>query len=126
MKKMNWRYAAAWIVVGLLIGFASGWWGRRVLHRGFHGEKRYERILERFSSRLDLTAEQKQQVAALLQSKRSKVDTLRSQTKPQFDDIRNSTDAEISRILTPEQQAKFEKMKARREERRRRHHHEEE
>ncbi|MBI2059512.1 MAG: hypothetical protein HYT87_07040 [Nitrospirae bacterium] len=119
----SWKTISASLAVGLLLGAAFGWWGHRMRLDSWRGEHPYQRLLERFTSRLDLTPEQQRQVGAILEGKRQRVHALRAEVRPRFDDIRHTTDDEIARLLTPGQREQFDTMKARREERRRKHHH---
>ena len=67
-------------------------------------------MLDRFSSGLRLTPEQRTQVGALLETKRQKMDTLRAEMRPRFEEVRQSTQADIRRLLTPDQQTRFDEM----------------
>jgi len=107
----NWKIAAA-LVVGLIVGYASSTICSRHRHSRWGSEKSYERILERFNSKLNLTPEQKSQVSAILQTSREKIKALQTDIHPKFEEIRNSTNAEIRKILTPDQQKKFDEMQA--------------
>ncbi|MBI2890622.1 MAG: hypothetical protein HYY13_07540 [Nitrospirae bacterium] len=117
-----WKEIIAALLIGLFLGAAGGWWGHRWRMQRWHGEGRDTQLLEKFTSQLDLTTEQKAQIASILEANRRKVDSLRSEVHPRFDEIRSSADSEIAKLLTPEQQVEFEKMKAHREGRRKRRH----
>lgn len=105
-----WRPAALWLAAGLAAGAAGGLWlGRRA---GPEPRERYTRMVERFSSQLDLTEAQRSQVKAILEAKRGRVQALRAQLQPRFQEIRESTRAELRRVLTPDQQARFDRFEA--------------
>ena len=109
-----WKPLAVSFIVVMLAGAALGIGGLKYCFpRGWHGEGRYTRMLERFSSKLDLTPEQKAQVAALLEAKRQKIKSLRSEIRPKFEEIRHSTRDEIRKLLTPEQEKKFQSLERR-------------
>lgn len=72
----------------------------------------YRQMLDRFSSKLDLSADQKTQVAAILEDKRQKIAALRDEARPQFEAIRTATQTEIRQLLTAEQQQKFDAMQS--------------
>ena len=98
-------------LAGLLVGAAGGWWaGRELFPRRWGWEQRYEKMLERFSSELKLTPDQKEQVKALLEAKRQKMEALRNEVRPRREEIRQSTQTEIRKLLSPEQQTKFDRM----------------
>jgi len=98
-------------VLGGGVGFAvSRSCGLRLFHR--HGDDAHaqQRLLNRFSSTVQLTPQQRTQVAAILETKRQKMDALRAEIRPRFEEIRTSTSAEIRKLLTPEQQQTFDVM----------------
>ena len=105
------RVAAFACLASLTLGAGAGWWaGRDLFPRRWSWEQRYQRMWERFSSQLKLTAEQRDQVKVLLEAKRQKMSALRVETRPRYEEIRRSTQAEIRRMLSPEQQKKFDRM----------------
>lgn len=111
--KLEWRQVAAAFLIGLIAGTAIGRWGLRFRsHKHWGSEKHYSRMLKRFSSKLDLTPEQRKQVATILDAKREKIKALHSEIRPEFEEIRTSTKAEIRRLLTPEQQEKFDQLQS--------------
>jgi Spy/CpxP family protein refolding chaperone len=83
---------------------------------------RYERMLERFSRELNLSDEQKPRVAAVFEEKRKKIEAIRTEVGPRFEEVRRNASEEIRRILTPEQQVKFEEMERKHAEMRSRWH----
>jgi Spy/CpxP family protein refolding chaperone len=124
---MNMDWMKKWhsVIISVLIGFALGtvfgqWrvqqcfphFGER---RGFphRGEKEMkDRMLEHLSKELQLSEEQKQQVAVIFESKRPQMTALHEEMRPRFEALRNATRAEIKKILTPEQQEKADEMEA--------------
>jgi Spy/CpxP family protein refolding chaperone len=82
-----------------------------------HAARRQMHLLQR----LDLTADQQNQVRNLFQSQRQKVQSVRQDTslnaeqkQQQIQEIRQSTHQQMLAILTPEQQAKLKQMQERR------------
>ena len=96
-------------ILGLVVGF---WIGREHFPRHWDRRQRYEKMLERFDSRLQLTPEQKPQVRSVFESKRQKMEALRGEMRPKFQEIRRSTQEDLRKLLTPDQQKKFERMEA--------------
>ena len=95
----------------LAVGTGMGWWaGRDLFPRRWSWEQRFERMLDRFSSELKLSPEQKDQVKRLLKAKRQKMEMLRAEVRPRYEEVRKSTQAEIQKLLSPEQQKKFNRM----------------
>ena len=66
--------------------------------------------LEKLSQMLNLSADQKIKLAEILKESREKVIQIRHKTKETFMEIKKKTDAKIREILTPQQQAKFDKL----------------
>ena len=103
-------------VLGTCVGFTAARCGaswRFHPHRG--STEMRERMLTRFSSTLKLTPDQRTRVAAILDAKRQKMDALRAEITPRFEELRASTSTEIRQLLTPEQQQRFDAMEAKRE-----------
>jgi Spy/CpxP family protein refolding chaperone len=116
------RRAAAWFLGGLLVGVLAAGAASRLGRAHRWESPRHERMLERFHRKLDLTPEQSGKVGAVLRAKKERMDALRAESTPKFEELRASTRREIAAILTPEQRTKFEalekKWEARREKRR--------
>ena len=111
--KLAWKQVAIAVVLGGCLGFVGACWGLpRLLHHRWGGGQFQQRLLDRFSSKLQLRPEQRNQVAAILEAKRKKIDALRAEMRPQFEELRTSTSTEIRRLLTPEQQKRFDVMEA--------------
>lgn len=81
------------------------------------GSRDESRMVRRFSRDLALTDDQRDKLRQIIKSKRKRINDVRCEMKPRFDEIRAATDAEILAILTPEQHARFDAIKARRAER---------
>ena len=121
---MNLPWNIKWhqVAISLLIGFAAGaafgqWHARENFHGHWkHGSMR-EHMLKRFSSELDLTPEQRTQAAALFDAKHPQMLALQAEMKPKFEALRNSTQDDIRKILTPDQLPKFDAMNAKMQER---------
>ncbi len=85
-----------------------------------------ERRVEMMQRRLDLSADQTAQVRQILADSMAKMEAMRSNTAlapqdrhAQMMALRQSVQARIRAVLTPDQQAKFDAMQARMRERRR-------
>ena len=120
--EINWKIHWHQVVISVLIGFALGTvFGQRHGEESWRahwkkGSKRQE-MVERFSKELHLSADQKNQVAAIFEAKHPQMEILRDEMKPKFEALRASTQAEIRKLLTPEQEKKFDEMNAKMEER---------
>lgn len=75
---------------------------------------RHERMADKLANDLGLTAEQKEQAAKIRQDGREKVKPLMEKVKKihkEMDELRKENMKEFEKILTPEQQEKFAKIK---------------
>ncbi len=109
--KPIWKSLALVLLLGAVIGAGAAWW---IGEYGpcAKGWEPYANMVERFSKKLDLTPDQQQTIAAVLDENRQKIKTLRAEVHPKFEEIRTATRSAIRRQLTPEQQAKFDVMQA--------------
>ncbi len=120
MTTLAWKQIGVAFVLGIGVALVGSHWcdrrhGGHCLSGGrFKGgpERFQERLLNEFSTRLKLTPDQRQRVADILDAKRVKIEALRTEFRPKFDEIRATTRAEIRQVLTPEQQQQFDVMDA--------------
>ena len=122
MMKLVWKQIFIGFLLGAVVGAVAGkqWCGSSLTHRPWDGRREHvqEKMLNKFNSKLKLNSDQQQKVAVILQAKRGKIDALRGEMRPKFEEIRNATRGEIRQLLTPEQQTKFDVMAAERDARR--------
>jgi Spy/CpxP family protein refolding chaperone len=119
--KLEWKQVVISLLIGFVLGAALGWLGSQY-SEDWRGKDRYSWMLERFSTELDLTPEQKKEIADILEAKRQSIIALRAEIRPRFEEIRNSAREEIRKRLTLEQQEKFDAMQAEWESRREKRH----
>ena len=116
--KIKWHQA----VIALLIGFGAGtvfgqWQAQDNFHQRWKRGGMREHMLKRFSSELHLSPEQQTQVAAIFDAQHPKMTALQAETRPKFEALRNEVQAEVRKILMPDQLPDFEKMNAKMQER---------
>lgn len=109
-------------IAGVLIGVAGDHF--YLLHSGRLSPRRNarlasDRMADRLGKELQLTAPQKTQVLQIIERHRAKIDATMASVRPQVRQEVDATNAEIDRILTPEQRTKFAAMRMRIESRRR-------
>jgi Spy/CpxP family protein refolding chaperone len=99
-------------VAGLFVGIAGD---RLYFHRMFPGRRDFGggRIVERLNRELHLTADQKSQVQKIIDSHRAHIESLMTNVRPEIRKELDATNAEIEKVLTPEQRAQFEKIRMR-------------
>jgi Spy/CpxP family protein refolding chaperone len=113
--KLTAKHVVAVFIAGVVLGALGMIAFKPLGHAGRWGnpEKFHNRMMERFTSELGLTPDQRQKISAILQEARVKIEALRAQTRPRFEEIRSATETQIRGLLTPEQQEKFEQMNVR-------------
>ncbi len=75
--------------------------------RGHHGSERYVNLLQR---ELDLTPSQHDSVVAILDRHRRAMDSMWSEWRPRMDARREAIRADVGRLLTTEQQARYQAL----------------
>jgi Spy/CpxP family protein refolding chaperone len=112
------RRAAPAFALGLALGEALGSWGQRALfRRAFRRPPDPQRMIDRLARRLNLDAAQKAGVSRAFAAHRADVEALKASAFSRFEAIRDATNADILKVLTPAQAEKFGRMIARRKER---------
>jgi Spy/CpxP family protein refolding chaperone len=71
-------------------------------------------LLERLTRELDLDQSQREQIRTVLEASRGRVIALQRDVRGRFDDEQRTLREEIRKVLTPEQQEKFERTLERR------------
>lgn len=95
---------------GVMVGvFAS----HMMILRGGHGAALFptKAMVNRLDRRLDLTDAQRAQVEQIIRRHHARIDGMWDELHPHIRTEIEQANAEISRILTPEQRAKFERLK---------------
>ena len=107
------RAAAALLIVGALIaGVVLGIAGDRAWmhwHRPPH-PPRLERLVEHLDSELHFTPQQKDAVTQIVARHRARIEAIAANTRPQMRQEIEATNAEIEKVLTPEQRQKFQTL----------------
>lgn len=102
-------------VLVLLLTFAAGFIGGAAAHHLFIGHREglppMPAMLNILDRRLDLTDAQRKQVEEILTRRRTRINAMWANVRPRVRAEVEATNAEIEKILTPEQRAKFERMK---------------
>ena len=106
--------AAAVVLAAFVTGVLAGIVGDR-LWMMRHGPPQMSTkfILNRLDHQLDLTDQQRTQIAAILERRHAQIRVILERTHPLVREEVEATNREIEALLTPEQRAKFEKLKMR-------------
>ena len=113
--KSDWKLTVIVFTIGVILGTSLT---SRCASLGAHGwgekdpAKFHRQMMSQFTSKLKLTPDQQEKVSAILENTRAKISALREEIHPKFEEIRNSSKVEIRKLLTPDQQAKFDVMSA--------------
>lgn len=105
------------ITLVFFAGIVLGVVGTRAATRHFtrlaitHPERVQFAIERSLTRRLRLDADQQTKLHTILTDTRSQMKTLREEFRPRVQAIYSETDTNIEAILTPDQQAKYEKIK---------------
>jgi len=117
----NTRTAAVVVVIvafvaGILVGVAGDHLylihnGRLFPRRASHFAA--DRMAEHLGRELQLSPQQKTQVQQIIEKHRAKIDATMSSVRPQVRAELDATNAEIEKILTPDQKTKFANLRMR-------------
>jgi Spy/CpxP family protein refolding chaperone len=113
-------YAVMFLLGAFVTGGALGFTADRVIGGGHRHEMRGRNAYrQKLAEVLDLTPAQRASVDSLMDERHRQIVALYKPVKPQLDSIgkiarvvSDSTNAQIKRLLNPDQQAKFDKMRA--------------
>lgn len=116
ITKSKTRRAVTTGIVGLallgLVPLTAQAWGR-----GGRGEPSPERAAARLTERLDLTAEQQEQVKGVLEESFARRAEVRAAHREEMDALRDQTHEKLAAILTAEQVEKLDQLRELRQER---------
>ena len=104
-------------VLVLVLTFGAGFIGGAAVHHLLIAHREsippfaMHAMVNRLDRRLDLTDAQRQQVEEILTRRRARINAMVTGVHPRVRAELEATNAEIAKILTPEQRAKFEKMR---------------
>jgi Spy/CpxP family protein refolding chaperone len=111
--------AVLFLVGAFIAGVAIGFAGDRVMTHDRPGRHGPRSPLDRMARDLDLNATQRAAFDSILESRRKQMRQLFDPIRPQMDSLMkigkvmgDTTHQQLRRILTPEQQVKFDKMHA--------------
>lgn len=101
------------LIVGALIGVAGDHLFLIHRHELLRREFAPHRIVERLDRELHLNAQQKSAIQHILDTHRQRMDAIMSNVRPQMRQEIEAGNAEIEKVLTPEQRLEFQHLKMR-------------
>ena len=114
--RMPWRNILLILGLGFFLGATAGVLTMRYFHPMMHrGHSDYYR--NRLMSELRLTPDQKPAVEAALARNREKLDKIFAEDRKEIEDVRRQTQDDIRKLLTPEQQVRFDQLEIKMKER---------
>jgi Spy/CpxP family protein refolding chaperone len=103
---------AAALLAGLLAGTWLGFAADRRAHRGRGKGPNVERIVKKLARDLKLDEKQSAAVREAMTARRAKHEELRKEHEARFKALRAEIDADIEKVLTPEQKKAFAEKRA--------------
>ena len=106
----------ATLIVGFLIGVVTDrvWLYRHGPRFGPRAQRfTAERIVKHLDNELNFTPQQRAQVTQIIAARQKRIAVIQAAFRPQIRQEIDQTNAEIEKILTPEQRTKFEQLKMR-------------
>jgi Spy/CpxP family protein refolding chaperone len=109
------RVAALWLAVVFLAGSLFGLvahtlYVQRTTRAAVNPKEIRERYAAKLREKLLLSPEQHTEVSAILEQTSQQFRELRERIEPEFESLREAQRQRIMAILTPEQQAKYQKL----------------
>ena len=102
------------LVLTFTVGFVAGFAVHRVMGPPGPGHPAAPRMMLRhLDFRLGLTDAQRTQIEAILERRHERINEIRDTTRPRMLAEINAANAEIEKVLTPEQREKFASMRLR-------------
>ena len=118
MQRSKW-YGLVFLLGAFIAGAAIGYAAERAMGHGRPSRHGSHSPLDRMSRDLDLTPQQRAAFDTILENREKQMRQLFAPIQPQMDSlmkigkvIGDSTHQQLKRVLTPEQQAKFDKIRA--------------
>ena len=108
-SRNKWQVRGFALVI-FLLGLTSG----IMMVNAYHWVRARSSPADRFeqlATRLQLNADQKTKVQQIFTDTRQQLQSLRKESEPRVNDIRQQTDQKLQQVLTPEQWQKFQQMR---------------
>jgi Spy/CpxP family protein refolding chaperone len=105
----KWQVRGAALLI-FVLGFVAGILALNV-YRGWARSRVPADRFEQLSTRLQLNADQKTKVKQVFGDTRQQLQSLRKESEPRVNEIRQQADQRLQQVLTPEQWQKFHQMR---------------
>jgi Spy/CpxP family protein refolding chaperone len=111
--------AVALLAAVFVAGGAAGWGAREGARCDGRGRRGPDAMVDRLSRELSLTAGQRDSVRAIFERHHSEFEALWAGVRPRFDSLKTLVRAEVAAQLSPDQQARYQRLLEESEHRRR-------
>lgn len=115
-KSLKWKLAFAFLLVFIAGVMTGGYLGVHHLRRHFlgppHSGDVAGKMREHFRRALDLTSEQENKIAPIIDATSAKLEAIRIETAARVRTVMEESKKEVAPHLSPEQQKKLEKLEA--------------
>lgn len=105
----KWQVRGAAVLI-FVLGFVAGVLALNV-YRGVARNRGPEDRFEQLSTRLQLNADQKTKVKQIFGDTRQNLQSLRKESEPRVNEIRQQADQRLQQVLNPDQWQKFQQMR---------------
>lgn len=106
----KWQVRGAALLI-FVLGFVAGILALNV-YRGWARPRGPEDRFEQLSTRLQLNTDQKTKVRQIFGDTRQKLQSLRKESEPRVNEIRQQADQQLQQTLTADQWQKFQQMRS--------------
>jgi Spy/CpxP family protein refolding chaperone len=114
------KFAAVVLLIAVFVaGGAAGWGAREGAKPDGRSRRGPEAMVERLTQELNLTAVQRDSIRGIFERHHPEVEALWAEIRPRFDSIKAHVRAEVAAQLTPDQQARYQRLLEEAEHRRR-------
>ena len=124
-RALKWWLSLALVLVflaGVATGLLAGARHARSAFVSRHGPQMAERMREHLRRELDLTPEQAEKIAPVIDRTARQLEAIRVETSGRVAEAMNASRAEIAPVLTPEQMERLDRLRERHQRMLRRHH----
>ena len=109
ITRNKWQ-ARGFAIVIFIIGFTAGILSINAYHWVRNRRPAGDRF-EQLATKLQLNADQKTKVQQIFGDTRQQLQTLRKESEPRVNDIRQQADQRLQQVLTPDQWQKFQQLR---------------
>lgn len=115
--KLHWHQILISLLIGILAGYGAAQWKTCQMRDHWKKGNMKQMIVAKLDKELGLTSDQKKQITAIFEAQHPRMIAIHEEMRPKFESIKQKTQEDIRKVLTPEQQPKFDALNAKWEQR---------